>query len=1200
VIKRLKQTWGMSTSQGQPYDKRLTRRALLGSAASAGLWLASHQSRLKALGLPSGPTGGLRSAPFPVHFHRKPYYESLVPYVEPGHDAFPIEKDAGEITDQLNRLPEIRSLPVADNFQGRSPLPARYHVISSDVSRAEFEQDRLVDAGSYRKALTEWLDMLGTIRSARFFVLPHDRVRYEISSQDAAGLHHRVGLWEQVWADGHLLRSAPLEECHTSSSKWLFEDITSSLFDKATSFKQQLLRGVPYWRACLDSATGIDIYGENGIAVGDIDGDGWDEIYVCQPAGVPNRLYKNLREKGMADITEEAGVGVLDDTSSALFVDFRNRGIQDLVVLTSYAPLLFLNQGNGSFTFKPRAFRFESKPQGSFNGMAAADYDRDGRVDLYLCCYVYFQSEDQYRYPIPYHDAENGPPNFMFRNELKHDGEGVFSDVTEAVGLNHNNSRFSFAPAWCDYDGDGWPDLYVANDFGRNNLYKNEHGHFRDVAAEAGVEDIGPGMSASWFDYDGDGRPDLYVSNMWTAPGQRVISSPGFTPAATAVLREAYRRHTKGNSLYRSRGDGTFEETGPEQGVEMGRWAWCSDGVDWDNDGAPEIFVATGMFTNSSPSQPDLESFFWRQVVAKSPQQKSVAPEYERGWDAINELLREDFNVNSREPNVLYARRAGRFYDFSGISGLDYADDSRAFAAVDFDGDGNLDLILKSRLGPQIRALRNDWGVGRKVLAIQLRGTRSNRDAIGAVVEVTSGKLRNWQFVRAGSGYISQRTKTLHFGLGDNPAAELLTIRWPSGAVQEFRNLPAGFIYIVEEGLSDFTRRQFLSRGPARAFAPVTADNQPPLEPAWLLEPVPLPERRKGPAFLCLVNGQIPDPPRGVPFELLDLSAQPPDVGACYALFRKYLFDYRTDLILPLVIMVDGEGSAQKVYPTIPSAAVLSADLERMKDRGRNALALPFVGKYYTPPVRNFFRLGAAFLWSGYPEVAVIYLNEVVRRTPDNFLARLCLGQIHLEAGRIEEAREHLGRAAELNPESASVWNDLAGVEMRRGSYPAALKDLEKALAIKPDDPSALINCGLVYSKLENSERAEKMFRRAVELDSNDAEAAGHLGSLLADQGRFEEARKYLQQAIAARSDYDFAINNLGVLYLQVGKINDAIAAFRYGTQVAPDNESINLNLARAYLRAGDKVKAREALTQLLSLHNSVEARNLLQQLAGL
>ena len=131
----------------------------------------------------------------------------------------------------------------------------------------------------------------------------------------------------------------------------------------------------------------------------------------------------------MQDVTERAGVGVLDDTSCALFLDLRNSGAQDLVVLRASGPLLFLNDGTGKFTFKKDAFRFRTAPQGTFTGMAAADFDRDGRVDLYLCSYMYFQSEDQYRYPAPYHDAQNGPPNFLFRNI----GDATFEDVTEAV-----------------------------------------------------------------------------------------------------------------------------------------------------------------------------------------------------------------------------------------------------------------------------------------------------------------------------------------------------------------------------------------------------------------------------------------------------------------------------------------------------------------------------------------------------------------------------------------------------------------------------------------------------------------------------------------------------------------------------------------------------------------------------------------------
>ncbi|HMC60384.1 MAG TPA: CRTAC1 family protein, partial [Candidatus Solibacter sp.] len=544
------------------------------------------------------------------------------------------------------------------------------------------------------------------------------------------------------------------------------------------------------------------------------------------------------------------------------------------------------------------AFQFHDAPQGSFTGMAAADYDRDGRVDLYLCTYTYFQSEDQYRYPVPYHDAQNGPPNFLFRNRLAADGSGTFEDVTDSTGLNENNNRFSFAPAWCDYDGDGWCDLYVANDFGRHNLYKNSGGLFQDVARQAGVEDLGPGMSAAWFDYDGDGRPDLYVSNMWSDAGQRVTQDAAFRPASGAPLSEAWRRHTKGNSLYRNRGDGTFEETGAGQGVEMGRWAWSADAHDFDNDGSPEIYIACGMLTG--PDETDLMSFFWRQVVAKSPTVAERSDGYENGWNAINQFIREDYSWNGREPNVYYARRGdsdagnGRYFDFSGVSGLDCALDSRAFSVTDFDGDGNLDLLLKSRLGPQVKAFRNECGTGRKSIAIRLTGTKSNRDAIGARVEVD----RVVKFLQAGSGYVSQNTKVLHFGLGQAAEAAHVQILWPSGMRQEFHGLAAGFRYDITEGATEVRKEAFRARGPSApvkaAGAPATAtavparaaalvgDNQPRTHDIWLLEPVPLPDKRKGPGLLYIGDGGRPALTANL--DVVDLTREKADVAAGYAL----------------------------------------------------------------------------------------------------------------------------------------------------------------------------------------------------------------------------------------------------------------------------------------------------------------------------
>jgi Tfp pilus assembly protein PilF len=1139
----------------------LTRRQFLSVPVATLLW---------------PPAGYAAPAAYPVRFRKASPYEAVFGKIAPGNDEFLEEKQASEIESLLNALPRTRSLPLANGFTGRSPMPVRLKQISQDVFEAEFAPNSF----NFETGLRAWLNSLGTVRQCRFSVLPGERVRYEIASSNETRLEYRVGQWRQSWSNGQLSSFEPLGEVLTVASHFLFRDETSSFFGEAPSFQKQLLKGVPYWRSVLDSACGIDVYGSNGIAVGDIDGDGWDEIYVCQPAGLPNRLYKN-RSGNMEDITEVAGLGVLDDTASALFVDFRNIGRQDLVIATIAGPLLFLNDGK-TFRHLPEAFRFANPVQGSFTSMTAADFDRDGRVDIYMCTYIYFQSEDQYRYPVPYHDARNGPPNFLFRNELTQDGAGVFRDVTHAVGLDENNNRYSFAASWCDFDGNGWPDLYVANDFGRNNFYRNEGGHFRDIASQAGVEDVGPGMSAAWFDYDGDGRPDLYVSNMWSAAGQRVVADKSFIPAADSNLRDAYRRHTKGNSLYRNLGDGTFEDRSADQEAEMGRWAWSADGLDFDNDGRPEIYVGCGMLTGASET--DLMSFFWRQVVARSPTTAAVAPAYENGWNAINQLIRQGYSWNGHEPNVLYARRGSRYYDFSGVSGADFADDTRAFAAVDLDGDGTLDLVLKSRLGPQVRALLNDWGTERRRIVFELRGTRSNRDAIGASVEVSHAGGRSMQYVRVGSGYLSQHTKRLHFGLGAFEVVSRVRIVWPSGTVQELANVRAGHCYRITEGSDVVAKTALLQRPTIPGTPPIpTPENKPRFVPTWLLEPLPLPVQYAGPGFLCLsADGKIAVP-ADVPFRVLDLARESPDVAACFALLRRYLFDYRADLSLPLLLLLDESGRAHKVYPEMPDSNVLKADLRLMRDPNRLKLALPFDGRYYAMPHRNHFRMGAAFFWAGYPEQALIYLNEAVQRDPQNASAHLSIGHIHMEAGRYEEARKHLKQAAALRPDLPDVWTNLGGLALAIGENTTALRYFEKALALHPDLSFALAGSGQAYARLGDAAAAERMLRRALDADPNYADAADQLGLVFARQNRLEEARDAFQRAIASDRHHVSAINNLGVLFMQMNKADDAIAAFRYGIQAAPDQELSYINLARALVIKGNRSDARAVLDQLLN-----------------
>lgn len=1112
------------------------------------------------------------ASPLPVQFRQAPPWSNLLSYVKPGLDEFPGEKTAMEIEDRLLDALHRGELPFANGCQCISPAPREYRDIAADVAEAVFDATPGDPAVGWR----HWKELLGKVRRARFYAMPGGFIRYEIASERPDRIEHRIGQWKQTWANGLVTLFEPVEEIVTHAVKPWFRDVTGSVFAGVDSFHQQLTRGTPYWRACLDPSCGIDLYGENGIAVGDIDNDGLDEIYVCQPGGLPNRLYRHDGAGHFRDISHEAGLDILDNTNSALFADLRNSGCQDVIVVRDSEPMLFLNDGKGRFTYMPGAFHFASAPQGSFTSIAAADYDRDGRLDIYLCCYFYFQSEAQYRYPVPYHDARNGPPNFLFRNRFDR-SPGYFEDVTEASGMNHNNNRFSFSASWCDYNHDGWPDLYVVNDFGRKNLYRNTEGHFRDVAGEAGADDIGPGMSGAWLDYDGDGWPDLLVSNMWTPCGQRVTGDPAFPPVAKdPSLREPYRHHVKGNSLYRNNGDGTFTYTGASQGVEMGHWSWSCDGSDIDNDGTPEICIACGMLTNNSTT--DLMSYFYRQVVARSPVKFEPAPAYENGWNAINQLIREEYSWSGREPNVVYARRGGRFYDFSGVSGVDRAEDSRAFSFTDIDGDGNLDLIVKSRLAPQVRVFQNICGRQHASLVIALRGTRSNRDAIGARVEI-DGQVK---WLAAGSGYVSQHSKRVHFGLGNRPRAEKVTIEWPSGEVQRLPPLAAGYLYTITEGADDYQSMPLANSADWPENGPVAGDNQARPLTAWLREPIPLPETRRGPALLVLHAGE-PLPRLSVEVQQVDLRKADAELTAGYAIVRRYLFDYRTDLTTPFWMLLDSGGRVRKVYAEAPDSAAAAADVRAADGPAPDPRGLPFSGFYIGRPVRDYYKLGGALLQAGYPEQALPYLEEMRRRTPDNAKMWLAVGRIHLQAKRLPEARQALQQALKLDPRLPEAWNELGGVETADGNLREALRCYQKALDLGPDLTWALENAAQTQDKLGNFEEADRLYRRTLSIDPRNGDAANGLGLLLAKQGRSDEARKLFEQAIAIRRDDSSAINNLGVLYLNLGQVNDAIAAFQYGISVAPDEDILYLNLARIRVRMGEHEKARELMHALLT-----------------
>ncbi|HJQ85276.1 MAG TPA: VCBS repeat-containing protein [Candidatus Binatia bacterium] len=342
------------------------------------------------------------------------------------------------------------------------------------------------------------------------------------------------------------------------------------------------------------------IRSSSGSAVADVDGDGCEDVFL---AGRPDAaLYRSDCAGRFTDVTVAAGLPrpYPAAATGALFFDYDNDGWPDLFVAgVPSGDRLFRNQGGGRFVDVTAAAGIAPGRWGSMG--VAADYDRDGFLDLY----VVRMGDHEKTVPRPNFRAANGVPNTLYENR----GDGTFVDVSRRAGVDHRG--WDLAGAWGDYDGDGWPDLYVANEFGGNALYRNEgDGTFRERAQEAGVTDGGSAMGVAWGDYDNDGDLDLYVSNMH-ANSAWALFHPDFPAPIPWRFRllglltsevqqrsdEIISRLTRGSTLYRNDGDGRFTDVSEAAGVRDAQWGWAVAFLDYDDDGRLDLYAVNGFLS---------------------------------------------------------------------------------------------------------------------------------------------------------------------------------------------------------------------------------------------------------------------------------------------------------------------------------------------------------------------------------------------------------------------------------------------------------------------------------------------------------------------------------------------------------------------------------------------------------------------------
>jgi hypothetical protein len=486
----------------------------------------------------------------------------------------------------------------------------------------------------------------------------------------------------------------------------------------------------------------------NGVAILDYDNDGWPDIFLvngitldeakAKGSKPTSHLFHNNHDGTFSDVTHAAGLDFSGWGQGACVGDYDNDGFDDLFVTYYGKNRLYHNQANG--TFKEVGVDAGVAGDGSAWGAGCTfvDYDRDGKLDLLVTNYVLFDLKTS---PKPGEGlmciwkgtpVMCGPrglessPNILYRNL----GGGKFLDVSKASGIQKTSGHYCLSVSTLDYDDDGWPDIYVACDSTPSILYHNlRNGTFADVAAEAGVafnEDgrEQAGMGSTVADYDGDGRPDIFKTNF----------------------------SDDTSSLYHNNGDGTFTSTIFEAGLGLNTHylGWGTMFIDVDNDGRPDILLVNG----------------------------HVYPEVDTAH----------LGSTYRQSRLLYWNAGdGKFKDISPQCGpgCTTPQSSRGLAIADLWNDGRMSAVVNNMSG-QPMLLVNQAGNKNNWLGIVTRGTRSNRDGIGAKVTVAAGGHRFVQEVRSGSSYISSNDLRLHFGLGSTTTVDHIEVRWPNGNAETF------------------------------------------------------------------------------------------------------------------------------------------------------------------------------------------------------------------------------------------------------------------------------------------------------------------------------------------------------------------------------------------------------------------------------
>jgi hypothetical protein len=504
-----------------------------------------------------------------------------------------------------------------------------------------------------------------------------------------------------------------------------------------------------------------------GIATADYNNDGFMDLYfVNSRHGSKNALYRNNGDGTFQEVGMQAGVADVNQegiSEAAVWFDFDNSGFPSLFVGAWGKSRLFKNNGDGTFTDITQSARVGY--QGYVNKAIALDYNRDGFLDLYLGCY--FRETDNLwnlsSTKIMHDDferARNGGRNVLYRNN----GDGTFTDVSKETGVD--DTGWTLAVGSADINVDGWPDIYNANDFGPDSLFLNEQGkRFTKVVQHRGIgDDTFKGMNVDFADVFHDGRLAFYISN---------INKP------TYLL--------EGNQLWHQDGNGTFVDRAEEMGVIHSGFSWGARFLDVNNSGNMSLMVTNGFISASK----DEDYWFDMGILATTP---GYVVEDTKNWPPFGNK-----SMSGHESKYLFLNNGKSFTNVAQDVGITFTEDGRGVSAVDLLNRGALDLVFANQGGPA-KAYQNVNTTGNHWIKLHLIGRApSNRDAVGARVTFEVNGIKTVMERDGGNSHGGQSDPRLHLGLGKAENVDKITIRWPSGRVQELRDVAADQILRIEE-----------------------------------------------------------------------------------------------------------------------------------------------------------------------------------------------------------------------------------------------------------------------------------------------------------------------------------------------------------------------------------------------------------------